>query len=340
MTGPGTRVLAVDSGGSGLRVAVARAGTDGVPDTAGAERVECAEPVRTGPDGIDPGHLAAQVVPAARGLLARTGGTEFTAACVGAAGMATLGAGLRARLPELLRRELGVHRLTLAADAVTAYAGALGVASGAVVAGGTGLIATGTDLRSWRRADGWGHLLGDCGGGAWIGQAGLQAAMRAHDGREGGSQALLEQAEELFGPISGLPGLLYPRSDRPAVLASFAPRVAACAAGSTDAQGDPVARAVLDEAAREIARSAAAVCPEAVGDGPRPQVALTGGLFRMGEALLAPLRRELAHRLPHARTVTAAGDPLDGALLLAALAGVAERGLPVHYRLLTVHGKG
>lgn len=339
MTGPGGWVLAVDSGGSGLRIALARAGADAARVPADAERAECGEPVRTGPEGIDAGHLTAQVVPVARELLARAGATEVATACVGAAGMATLGADLRARLPAGFGRELGVRRLTLAADAVTAYAGALGVAPGAVVAAGTGMIATGTDLRTWRRADGWGHLLGDCGGGAWIGRAGLEAAMRAHDGREGGSHGLREQAEDLFGALGELPGLLYPRTDRPAVLASFAPRVAACAAGSAEAPGDTVARAVLAGAAREIARTAAAVCPAAAPDGPQPEVALTGGLFRMGETLLDPLRRELAERLPHARTVAAAGDPLDGALLLAALPDTAGPRLPRDARLLTVHGE-
>jgi N-acetylglucosamine kinase-like BadF-type ATPase len=340
VSGPGDGwVLAVDSGGSGLRVAVSRAGAEDVRLLAGVERTECAEPVRTGPDGIDPRHLTAQVVPAARALLERVGGTECAAACVGAAGMATLGAGLRAELPREFARALGVRRLTLAADAVTAYAGALGVAPGAVVAAGTGVIATGTDLRVWRRADGWGHLLGDCGGGAWIGRAGLEAAMRAHDGREGGSPALLEQAEDLLGPADELPGLLYPRTDRPAVLASFAPRVAACAADSAGAPGDAVARAVLHDAAREIARSAAAVCPEPAEGAPPPEVALTGGLFRMGEVLLEPLRGELAGRLPHAETVAAAGTPLDGALLLAARPESAQPTLPEDARLLTVHGR-
>ncbi|HEX8929793.1 MAG TPA: BadF/BadG/BcrA/BcrD ATPase family protein, partial [Actinomycetota bacterium] len=156
--------------------------------------------------------------------------------------------------------------------------------------------------------DGWGHLLGDCGGGAWIGRAGLEAALRAHDGRPGGSAALLARAEESFGPVRELPGRLYPRTDRPAVLASFAPQVAACA-GS-----DPVAGGILREAARHMADSAAAVCP-AQGEA---YVGLTGGLFRMGAALLVPLEEELERRLPHARRVPAAGGPLEGSVQIAA----------------------
>ncbi|MCI0384229.1 BadF/BadG/BcrA/BcrD ATPase family protein [Streptomyces sp. CNQ085] len=319
MTGrPAPWVLGIDSGGSGLRLALARAGDDARAATPGPVGTAAADsPVRTGPAGIDAAHLLELALPRARSLLAAadphaagTGaaGLRIDAVCVGAAGMATLGGELRAMLPEAFARELGARCTALAADAVTAYAGALGERPGAVVAAGTGMIATGTDLRSWRRADGWGHLLGDCGGGAWIGRAGLEAAMRAHDRRTDGSAALLARAEALFGPAAFLPGKLYPRTDRPAVLASFAPEVAGCA------DRDPVSARIVEEAAVHIAESAAAVCPGARDS----LVALTGGLFRIGEPLLAPLRRELAVRLPHTRTVPAAGDPLAGALLLAA----------------------
>ncbi|MFF0223153.1 N-acetylglucosamine kinase [Streptomyces sp. NPDC004629] len=300
-TAAGAGFLAVDSGASGLRVTVGVAGRGPT-----AQR-ESREPVRTGARGIDPGHLLEQLLPMVRALSAETGVTEPAAAAVGAAGFATLGDALRAELPGALARELGVRSVVLAADAVTAYVGALGPHPGAVVAGGTGLIAVGTDLTGWRRADGWGHLLGDCGSGAWIGRAGLEAALRAHDGRDGGSAALRACAEEQFGPLPGLPALLYPRSDRPAVLASFAPHVAACA------ERDTVAAGILRVAARDIADSAAAVCP-ASGS---PRVALTGGLFRMGDPLLRPLGQELAKRLPHAPRVPAQGDPLHGAVRIA-----------------------
>ncbi|MFI8911269.1 N-acetylglucosamine kinase [Streptomyces sp. NPDC053513] len=318
-------VVGVDSGGSGLRVALAEAASGAVLETFSSR-----EPVRTGPDGISAGHFLEQVLPAVAALRERTGARPVAAAAVGAAGMATLGDELRAELPRAFEEAWGVRRLALAADAVTAYAGALGQRPGAVVAGGTGLIALGTDLTAWRRADGWGHLLGDCGSGAWIGRAGLEAAMRAHDGRRGGSAPLLSRAEKLFGPAAGLPGLLYPRTDRPAVLASFAPEVGRCAAA------DPVAAGILARAGAHIAEAAEAVCPAEPG----APVALTGGLFRMGEPLLAPLRSALGELLPGARTAEAAGDPLAGAVALAAALATGTLRLPEDPSLLRLFGAG
>ncbi|WDT90603.1 ATPase [Streptomyces sp. SCSIO-PteL053] len=353
--GPGAYVLGVDSGGSGLRVALGRVEEPGPLAT-----TVCAEPVRTGPGGIDAGHLLDQLLPAARELLDRASAAAPTGAgsdaaralgtpaggasagavaavAIGAAGMATLGDRLRAELPGALADALGVRRVALAADAVTAYAGAVGQRPGAVVAGGTGMIALGTDLKEWHRADGWGHLLGDSGGGAWIGRAGLDAAMRAHDGRRGGSAALLDRLRAVFGPAEELPGLLYPRSDRPAVLASFAPEVAACAGA------DPVASGILRQAAGHVAEAAAAVCPAPAGPDGDPdegdgvgEVALTGGLFRMGEPLLGPLREELARLLPGARVTVASGDPLTGALRIAHALAAGDLRLPRHPTMLFV----
>ncbi|WP_275559066.1 BadF/BadG/BcrA/BcrD ATPase family protein [Streptomyces sp. 5-6(2022)] len=387
-----THVLGIDSGGSGVRVGVARAdaygGSAAEDPLAGSPPLTSSSPLRwssplrsssppltwssstpavVGDRGIDAEDLLARVLPAARELLREAGARRLGAICVGATGMATLGDDLRARLPDALADALGVGRLALAADAVTAYAGALGQRPGAVVAAGTGLIALGavpegaaegsggaggvpvtggassTDAASdtdatapggdtrwtatgWRRADGWGHLLGDCGGGAWIGRAGLEAAMRAYDGRDGGSKPLLARLEAVFGPATGLPGKLYPRPDRPAVLASFAPEVGRCAAE------DPVAEAILRTAARHVAEAAEAVCPRLESS----EVALTGGLFRMGAPLLTPVREELAARLPGVRVTEAAGDPLDGALCVAAALAADELRLPRDPALLSV----
>ncbi|WP_405591964.1 N-acetylglucosamine kinase [Streptomyces sp. NBC_01190] len=321
---PGTGwVLGVDSGGSGVRVALARADGSGTTAPAVSDR-----PAPVGERGIEAASLLGLLLPLAERLMREAGAPRISAACVGAAGMASLGDDLRARLPAALSDALGVTELALAGDAVTAYAGALGLRPGVVVAAGTGMIALGTggDGQGWRRADGWGHLLGDDGGGAWIGRAGLAAAVRAHDGRAGGSGPLLARARALFGPVEKLPGQLYPRPDRPAVLASFAPEVAACAAQ------DPVAAGILRRAAAHILESAAAVRPAA---GP-VDVAFTGGLFKMGEPLLAPLREQAARLLPEAALVPAAGDPLDGAVLIAGALHGGRLTLPTDPALLSL----
>lgn len=317
-------VLGVDSGGSGLRAALADAADPGRLETA-----ESHEPVRTGSGGIDAQHLLDQLLPMARALLERTGGGSLSAVAIGAAGMATLGGALRAELPAALDRSLGVRRLALAADAVTAYAGALGQRPGAVVAAGD------RHDRDGHGSSGVapGGRLGPSAGrlrGRGVDRPGRSGgALRAHDGRRGGSSALLTRMESVFGPAQELPGQLYPRSDRPAVLASFAPEVAECAAA-----GDEVSAGILATAAQHIAEAAAAACPPVPEDPQGSQVALTGGLLKLGEPLLTPLRAELAGQLPHARLVSAAGDPLSGAVLLAAALATDSLLLPRHPTLL------
>ncbi len=198
-----------------------------------------------------------------------------------------------------------------------------------------------------------------CCGHPYPGEAPFAAAARRTHEELGISPALLAEAESAFGPARELPDRVYPRPDRPAVLASFAPEVGRCAA-----DGDAVAARILALAARHVAEAAGAVCPEVprgapmsatgrrvVAGGPLaggapgavavaavgpPEVALTGGLFRMGAPLLVPLREELSRRLPYARLVPAAGDPLDGALVLASALASGSLLLPRHPTLLHV----
>ncbi|MFJ4093897.1 BadF/BadG/BcrA/BcrD ATPase family protein [Kitasatospora sp. NPDC089913] len=310
-------VVGVDVGGSGIRVGAAPAGRP--VDPAGVRTVGSAAAARVSASagGQDGRALLDRLLPALGALVAGLpDGAGIGAVAVGATGMALLGRDLAARLPGPLARATGARRLVLAGDAVTAYVGALGTAAGVVVAGGTGLVAIG--LRpggNWCRADGWGQLLGDCGGGAWLGRAGLEAALRAQDGRNGGSPALLAAAERHYGPVAGLPAALQPRPDRAALLAEFAPAVVAAAGG-----GCPVAADLLRRAGEEIADSASAAA--AAAGRTEPRLALTGGLFRFD-----PLRRAtldaLAVRLPAARPRPPDGPPLLGALRLARAAATA-----------------
>ncbi|MER7706729.1 BadF/BadG/BcrA/BcrD ATPase family protein [Kitasatospora sp. NPDC097605] len=324
-------VAGVDVGGSGIRIALAPGGRpDGL---AQARTAEVAAPARVpaSAGGHDAQALLDALLPALGQLIAGLpAGARIGAVAVGATGMALLGRDLAARLPGPLARATGARRLVLAGDAITAHVGALGTGAGVTVAGGTGLVAIGyRPGAGWRRADGWGQLLGDCGSGGWLGRAGLEAALRAYDGRPGGSPVLLAAAERRHGPVTGLPAALQPRPDRAALLAAFAPDVAAAAE-----EGCPVAAGLLRRAGEEIAATATAAAASA--GLAAPDLALTGGLFRLAALHRATLRA-LAVQCPAARLRTPDGPPLLGALRLAAAAAASPRlPWPLHPPLLTV----
>jgi N-acetylmuramic acid 6-phosphate etherase len=206
---------------------------------------------------------------------------------VGAAGALAAPDAARA-LGDALLASLRVERVAVTSDAVIAHAGALDGEPGVVLIAGTGVVALaiGAD-GTLRTADGWGPWLGDEGGGAWIGAAGLRAALHAHDGR-GPSTTLLDAACARFGAPETWPAQLTGA----AALASFAPDVLA-------AEGDATALAIVSAAAEALAATA-----RAAGDGP---VAMVGGL-----AGVEALRQQLD-------LVPAAGDALDGALRLGAI---------------------
>ncbi|MCR2826645.1 BadF/BadG/BcrA/BcrD ATPase family protein [Microbacterium sp. zg.Y909] len=302
-----TSLLGIDIGGSGSRVGLRLVG---VPS---GERLEFSG------ERIGVTDAGSTVPGAVRSLVARAAQewpeavAELGGVGVGATGLATLvaeperfAAALSAQLRELTGRPVAV---AVAVDAVTAHLGALGGEAGAIVALGTGAIAFGTDGRDvWRRVDGWGHLLGDRGAGAWIGLQGLIAAMRAYDGVDAAGSELLRAARERLGDPVTWPSQLYTRPDRAGVLASFAADVLALAAA-----GDASAAAIAAEAGREAARSGVAALDRSLP----AVIATTGGVFRAGGVLAQAFEQTVAELRPDARVQPAVGDPLDGALLLA-----------------------
>jgi N-acetylmuramic acid 6-phosphate etherase len=268
----GAVILAVDLGKTSCRAA------------AGGRRAEGAgAPGLAAPGGV----RAAQgsILALASELASELGmPAGFAEVIVGAAGALAAPDAARA-LGDALLDSLRAERVAVTSDAVIAHAGALDGKPGVVLIAGTGVVALAIDADgALRTADGWGPWLGDEGGGAWIGAAGLRAALRAHDGR-GPSTALLDAARARFGAPETWPA----RLTGAAALASFAPDVLA-------ARGDAAARAIVGAAAEALAAAASAV-----GDGP---VAMMGGLTGF-EALRA-----------HVDLAPAVGDALDGALRL------------------------
>ena len=295
-------VLAVDAGQTEIRAALADDGrgsrtatAPGVPrmgDRVGAEEIGA--------------HLRAAV--AGLGPLPR----RVPSVGVGLSGFeAAAEADLR-RVGELLCEGVSVDRLAIASDGLTSLLGALGAADGAVVAAGTGTVCVARRAERLVRVDGWGALLGDAGSGFAVGRAGLDSALRHADGR-GGSQALLRAAERRYSP---LPEQIYAMPVPTAAIAAFAVDVAHAAAA-----GDRHARAILEEAAGELALTACAALARLFEPDEPATVSYAGNVFRAGALVLEPFSRAVRERRPRTDVTPPADDALAGAVLLAGLAG-------------------
>ena len=317
-------VIGIDIGGSGSRAALA---TDEEEPSTGRRVVD----TFTGPR-IEVGSGGSTVLEVARGLVDSAASTwadqlpEVVGIGIGATGIASLSEGPAGVLAEF-SAEFGIPAVA-AIDAVTAHLGALDGRGGAITVLGTGAIAIGHPgsddhghwCPDWSRVDGWGHLFGDRGGGAWLGRLGLELALRTHDGVDEYGSVLLEAAIRRFGLPASWPGRFYTRSDRAGLLAEFATDVAEAARS-----GDAASAELLDGAGREAARSALAAAraaplrrAETAGSAP-VRIALTGGLAAAGGHLVEGFGAESARLHPDATIVDPAGGPLDGALTLAHL---------------------
>jgi N-acetylglucosamine kinase-like BadF-type ATPase len=219
-----------------------------------------------------------------------------------------------------LKQRLPQARVEVSSDAAIALSGGLAGRAGVAVLAGTGSIAFATRADgSEVRSGGLGYLVGDEGGGYWLGREAIAASLRSLDGR--GPRTLLgDRLRRTLGlaSVSDLVGWLYQGSDQVPRVARLAPQVARAAA-----EGDAVAREVVERAAGflvELAVSAAQrAWPEALTD-PLPEplfVARCGGVWSMGPLLVEPFDRALVARLPTARSVPPRLPPVGGAILLA-----------------------
>lgn len=211
---------------------------------------------------------------------------------------------------DILARELRTNRTAVAGDALTAHLGALKGRAGAVLSVGTGAVAFGYDgVSRWRRADGWGHLLGDLGAGVWIGGEALRAAGRFHDGaKRGASERLLDAAVARFGLIESWPNQFYKNEQRAKQLASMAQEVIIAAA-----EGDETSINILEQAGRHLADTLSS----ALGSGIPPLASTTGRLVQEESPLTVSLTKQLSEDRPDVSLVPSDGSPLDGALRLA-----------------------
>ena len=209
------------------------------------------------------------------------------AACLGLAG---------ANMPEArdwIAARLPFGRCRVVHDAVTAVAGALGPADGIVAAIGTGSVFSRQSGEEILTIGGWGPVLGDEAGGAWMGRRFLGHVLRAVDGLVA-ETPLTRATLERFG---GAPAIVTLAAT--ATAADFGRE----ARHMLEWHGDPACEAVLKAAGDYVTQVIDRLQPD---DAPLP-VTFTGGL---GPIFADRLFDCWAQR-------PARGNPLDGALRLA-----------------------
>lgn len=208
-----------------------------------------------------------------------------------------------------LNAVLGVRRMVVCDDAITAHFGALGARPGVVVAIGTGLVATAWDgATRFCRVGGWGAVGSDQGSGYWIGTEGARAALEMIDGRR--APSLLQNAflDRYGDPVAFARMTAF--GDAPKrYVADFASDVVELAEN-----GDSTSAGIVSHAAAEITRAIRAAIHRAGLS--HPCVCITGGLARAGGRVESEIRARLLKETEEGQWVVRNGSPLDGAVFL------------------------
>jgi glucosamine kinase len=265
-----------------------------------------------GPANIwrDPVQAMGSVMEACRSAL-RAAGVAEPALAEAHAGLGLAGAGQQSAVGRFAALPHPFASITVETDAYAAWLGAFGGADGGIVIVGTGSCgyAVVRDVATY--VGGFGAEISDEGSGAAIGREAIRRALWAQDGRA----PTTPLAEALLGMFPGgrEPIIEWAKAAGPLDFARFAPLVFEHARA-----GDPLGRALVTDAAAEIARIGERLL--AVG---APALVLLGGLAE-------PLRAWLPPTLV-ARLVAPRADAMAGAILMARRAAAAS-GAPARKR--------
>jgi glucosamine kinase len=276
-------LIGVDGGGTGTRVRVARA--DGAELAQGT----------SGPSGLAHGiaNAWASVADAVKQAFAARGIPQPPLAAT-AIGLGLAGVHNKQWAAQFVAANPGYPALVLETDGFTTLMGAHHGRPGTIVAIGTGSVGEALLPDGGRReVGGWGFPAGDEASGAWMGLKAINHIEQVLDGRKPGGAFAQSVIEACGGQRDAIQ--LWLGQATQTSYAGLARHVV------RHGETDPVARAILLEAGREVALIADALDPE----GALP-LALCGGL---GE----PLRDYLPAALL-ARCVAPQGDSAAGAL--------------------------
>jgi N-acetylglucosamine kinase len=212
-------------------------------------------------------------------------------------------------------------------DALVALVAGVGGDPGVVVVAGTGSIAYGRSAGGRAaRAGGWGYLLGDEGGGFWIGRAALSAVVRQFDQR--GPATLLTDL------VLAQMGLTTPAEVIQAVYDRGLPRhviagIADVVEHATNA-GDAVSADILARAATELVSAAASVVTRLEMRGEVFQTILAGGIFRGIPSLASGVEARMAEVAPRSTVRRLEIEPAHGAVTMALAAAHGRVVIPTY----------
>ncbi len=253
--------------------------------------------------------VAASMTEVCRGL--GPPGDQTVSAAVAAVAGASL-PGRREAVRRVLERHFSGARSGVINDAEAAF-WAVSDPDAVVVISGTGSVAIARKDGAWLTAGGQGAVLADEGSGFWIGRKGLNAAIRAGEGR-GPRTELLDSARRHYGigDLNGLPARVHGSQGIDiAGVAGFSRCVFEAAR-----YGDEVALGLLERAGRELAGLARGLLQRLGPPGDR-SVYVLGGVWRGLPPVIEPFTRQLWQ---HRSTVSVQSPllgPAEGAALRA-----------------------
>ncbi|MCC6397356.1 MAG: ROK family protein [Bacteroidetes bacterium] len=238
---------------------------------------------------------------------------DIGSAVFGLAGVG--GKTIRQKLQEALQtlcipRGWSLIPMTIETDARVALEGAFGGGPGVVMIAGTGsnLIGKMPD-GTIDSVGGWGRVLGDEGGGYFLGLETAKAVARDIDGR-GEAKVLRALLADRFGWVSRdriVASVYQEKFD----LASIAPLVLDAAA-----EGDPVANTLLHKSARHLADTLAALVRRMPGISP-VGVVFIGGLIDHDTVYARIVRDTISEVVPGAEVRPPLYPPVRGAVIMA-----------------------
>jgi len=201
-------------------------------------------------------------------------------------------------------------KILTGSDRDSGLAAALGHGDGIVVNAGSGSSVTGRRGDRIENAGGWGHILGDTGGGYFISIRALRLILREYDLHRGEVQltAKILHARSL----NNLDEIVrWAQTADKMEIATLAPVVFEAAAS-----GDVRVMEIIEEGALVLCEYTEAVASRL--HLLAPKVMLLGGLFHRDSIYTHAFRRRLKKNLPDARVATAERAPELGAAWLAA----------------------